>query len=105
LAAASEELTAQAESLKTIVGELAAQVGDINVDLNDSEITKSSIEEKNYTPKKGVATRKFKPAVRIMENNRAQKAKSNGNGSKKGKKPLSGTAEELIPLSGDFTGF
>jgi len=105
LAAASEELTAQAESLKTIVGELAAQVGDINVDLNDSEITKSSIEEKNYTPKKGVATRKFKPAVRSMENNRPPKTKTNGNGSKKDKMPARGTPEELIPLSGDFTGF
>ena len=52
LAAASEELTAQAESLKTIVGELAAQVGDIDMDLNDSERTKSCLDENNYTPKK-----------------------------------------------------
>jgi len=105
LAAASEELTAQAEGLKTIVGELAAQVGDINVDLNDAETTGSGIGKKDLTVKSEVAARKLKPAVRIMENNRAQKAKSNGNGSKKGKKPVSGTPEELIPLSGDFTGF
>lgn len=105
LAAASEELTAQAESLKTIVGELAAQVGDIGMDLNDSETTRPSTGEKDLTLKSDVATRKLNPAVRIMENNRAQKAKSNGNGSRKGKKPLSGTPEELIPLSGDFTGF
>ncbi len=105
LAAASEELTAQAESLKTIVGELAAQVGDINVDLNDAETTGSGIGKKDLTMKSEVAARKLKPAARIMENNRAQKAKSNGNGSKKGKKPVSGTPEELIPLGGDFTGF
>ena len=105
LAAASEELTAQAESLKTIVGELAAQVGDIDMDLNDSERTKSCLDENNYTPKKGVAIRKLKPAVRSMENNRPSKTKTNGNGSKKDKMPVSGTHEELIPLSGDFTGF
>jgi methyl-accepting chemotaxis protein len=105
LAAASEELTAQAESLKTIVGELAAQVGDVGMDLNDSETAGPGIGEKDLTLKSDVASRKYKPAVRITENNRAQKAKNNGNGSRKGKKPLSGTPEELIPLSGDFTGF
>ncbi|MBI2472469.1 MAG: DUF3365 domain-containing protein [Planctomycetes bacterium] len=105
LAASSEELTAQAESLKTIVAELATQVGDINVDLDDSEITKSGIGGKVFTPKKEVTASKIKPAVRITEYNRAQKLKSNGNGSRKGKKTVSGTPEELIPLNGDFTGF
>lgn len=105
LAASSEELTAQAENLKTIVSELASQVGDINMDLNDSENTKSKIKEKDRTSKKEAVTRKLKPVVQVMEDKKSPKVKSNGNGSNKGKKTLSGSHEELIPLSGDFTGF
>ncbi len=105
LASSSEELAAHAESLKAIVDELASQVGDVDViDAPEGAASKST--KKDHYPNKVVNTRIAKPAHRGEEGVRHPMAKSNGNGSNKGRKLVSaGVHEDVIPLGNDFKDF
>ena len=103
LASSSEELSAQAENLKAIIQELAVEIGNIDDDLNISEIQ----QPRKYFEKKNVPVKRIKTAVRVKKDDNASKSDGNGNGhgSKKSEKVPARTPEELIPLSNDFKDF
>ncbi len=109
LASSSEELSAQAENLKTIIHELAVEIGNVDDTLENSgkqQFLKVN-EKKDYSLKKDTSIHRSKHAIQIKKGKNALQVSSkiNDNGSKKREVVPTRTPEELIPLGTDFKDF
>lgn len=105
MASASEQLSAQAESLKAFVYELAKEIGSVDLDANPSEVSRHQehYEQGRASLKKNTLNKGYRPAVQSKKNTTAALPgnKSAGNDAKKHET----TPEEIIPLKDDFNDF